>query len=125
MSLTITKTTAPPGNETAFEQWTVGAIYYASLVVAEAIGSSGTAQVVDLFSNSANEFTPGYAIYENGTLARMVLINFMTDPSGANDYTAAISVGGGQTGEGISTPAQVYTKYVFVVFVRGLSLSVW
>lgn len=104
---------APPGNLTSFEQWTVGAIFYSALVVAEAIGPTGTAQVVDLFSNSANDFTPGYAIYENGTLARMVLINFMTDPSGANDYTAQISVGGGQTGEGVSTPPQVYTKYVF------------
>ena len=97
---------------TKVEQWTVGAIFYASLVVAEALGSSGTAQVVDLFSNSANDFTPGYAIWENGTLARMVLINFMTDPSGANDYTAQISVGGVSTGEAVSTPSQVYTKYV-------------
>ena len=33
-------------------------------------------------------------IYENGKFARMALINYMTDPSGANDYLATIYVGG-------------------------------
>lgn len=101
---------APPGSVASIDQWTVGAIFYASLVVSEALGRSGTSQIVDLFANGGNEFTPGYAIYENGALARVVLINFMTDPSGASDYTASLSVGGGQTGEGNGTPAEVSVK---------------
>lgn len=101
---------APPGSVASIDQWTVGAIFYASLVVSEALGRSGTSQIVDLFANGGNEFTPGYAIYENGVLARVVLINFMTDPSGASDYTASLSVGGGQTGEGNGTPAEVSVK---------------
>jgi len=36
----------------------------------------------------------------------------MTDPSGANSYTATISVGGGTTGQPNSVPAQVQVKYL-------------
>lgn len=92
-----------------FEQWTVTPIFYSTLVVSEALSKSGTAQVVDL---GGNDLTPGYGIYENGTLARIVLINYMTDPSGANTYTATITVGDTAAGETISTPAQVFVKYL-------------
>ena len=80
------------------------------MVVAEALGTSNTSRVKDLFPNEGNELTPAYSIYENGNLARMVLINFMTDPSGAHDYVATINVGGQQFGEANAVPAQVKVK---------------
>ncbi|KIJ34940.1 glycoside hydrolase family 79 protein, partial [Sphaerobolus stellatus SS14] len=87
--------TPPPGSVLKRGgQWTVGGPYYAALIVAELIGSSGNAQVVDINPNYGNEYTPGYAVYENGRPVRAVLINFITDPSGANDYTAQIAIDG-------------------------------
>jgi hypothetical protein len=102
----------PPTVETFYHQWTVGPVYYAALAMAETLGPTNTAQVIDLFPNNASEFTPAYAIYENGVMARMALFNYMDDPSGANDYTATISVGGGALGEANGTPAQVQVKYL-------------
>lgn len=67
---------------------------------------------MDLQANNNNIFTPGYAIYESGTAARLALINYVTDPSGASDYTATFSVGGGNTGEPSVTPATVQVKYL-------------
>lgn len=101
---------APPTNQSAFHQWTVGPIYYSALVVAEAIGSSGNAQVIDLVANGGELLTPAYAIYENGQPVRMLLVNFVDDPSGNSDITASISVGGGQTGVPGATPASVKVK---------------
>jgi len=85
---------------------------YTTLIVAEALGSSNTAQVVDLNANDGNIYTPAYAIYERGTVARVALFNFVTDPSGANTYTASISIGGGQTGQPHGTPSSVKVKYL-------------
>ncbi|KAI0354195.1 glycoside hydrolase family 79 protein [Trametes cingulata] len=104
--------TAAPTNESSFHEWTVGPIFYSVLAVAETLGSSNKSQIVDLNANSGSLHTPGYAIYENGNLARLALINFMSDASGANDYTATISVGGGQTGQPNGTPAQIKVKYL-------------
>jgi len=80
-----------------------GPIYYSALVVAEVLGSSNVAQVLDLQANGGNDYTPGYAIYENGQPVRVALTNFISDPSGNSDYTAGISVGG-------TVPAQVQVK---------------
>ncbi|KAL7278756.1 hypothetical protein ACG7TL_007763 [Trametes sanguinea] len=104
--------TAPPTNESSYHQWTVGPIFYSVLAVAETLGSSNNSQIIDLQANGGNIFTPGYAVYENGNLARLALINFMTDPSGANDYTATIAVGGGESGQPNGTPAQLKVKYL-------------
>ena len=93
------------------------------LAVAETLGSSNNSQIVDLNANGGNIFTPGYAVYENGNLARLALLNFMTDPSGANDYTATISVGGGESGQPNGTPAQVKVKYVLVPTWAELALT--
>ncbi|KAG2065347.1 glycoside hydrolase family 79 protein [Suillus decipiens] len=97
--------TPPVTNQSTFLQWTIGPIYYSALVVAEALGSSNVAQVLDLQANGGNDFTPGYAIYENGQPVRVALTNFITDPSGNSDYTASISIGG-------TVPAQVKVKYL-------------
>ncbi|KAH0833859.1 glycoside hydrolase family 79 protein [Lanmaoa asiatica] len=96
---------APFTNQSTFHQWTIGPVYYSSLFVAEALGSSNQSQVLDLQMNGGNEFTPGYAIYESGQPTRVALINFLNDNSGANDYTASISIGG-------AVPPQVRVKYL-------------
>jgi hypothetical protein len=80
-----------------------GPVYYSALVVAEALGSSNIAQVLDLDANGGSDYTPGYAIYENGQPVRVALTNFISDPSGNSDYTAKISIGG-------TVPAQVQVK---------------
>lgn len=109
---------APPTNESAIHQWTVGPLFYSTLVVAEALGTSNTSQVKDLLPDG-NDLTPAYAIYENGNLARMALINFMTDPSGANDVVATVNIGGQQFGEANSVPAQAKVKWVIVRYLTG------
>ncbi|ELU40991.1 glycoside hydrolase family 79 protein [Rhizoctonia solani AG-1 IA] len=99
--------TPPPTNQSTFHQWTTGAIFYATLVTAEAFGPSGNSQIVDLFMNGGSDYTPGYAIYENGSV---VLFNYITDPSGASDYVAHIAIGGGQTGQPAAIPNSVKVR---------------
>ncbi|KAI0270636.1 glycoside hydrolase family 79 protein [Gloeopeniophorella convolvens] len=101
--------TPPPTNQSTFRQWTIGPIYYSALAFAEALGPSNASQVIDL---TQNEFTPTYAIYENGTPTKLALFNFVTDPSGANDWIATIAVGGGQTGQPGATPSSIKVKYL-------------
>ncbi|KAI0369503.1 glycoside hydrolase family 79 protein [Pilatotrama ljubarskyi] len=117
--------TAAPTNQSAFHQWTVGPIFYSSLFVAEALGQTNTSQVKDLFPNNGNDQTPAYAIYENGNLARMALINYMTDPSGANDYTATIYVGGSGFNEPNGVPASVKVKYLLAPSVSEKDNITW
>ncbi|KAB5589021.1 hypothetical protein CTheo_7533 [Ceratobasidium theobromae] len=102
--------TPPPTNQSTFHQWTTGAIYYSALVTAEAFGSTGNSQIVDLTMNNNNDFTPGYAIYENGNPTKVVLFNYITDASGNSDYTARISVGGGNTGQPGATPSSIKVR---------------
>lgn len=78
--------------------------------MAEALGSSNKSQVLDLDANSADIHTPAYAIYEDGEPVRVALFNFITDSSGASDYTATIAVGGGETGQDNATPSKVKVK---------------
>jgi hypothetical protein len=84
----------------ADQQWTVGALYYSALVMAETLGSSNVSQVLDLGANDGNIYTPAYAIYENGNVTRVGLFNYITDPSGASDYVADITVVG-ENGESV------------------------
>lgn len=81
-------------------------------MIAEAFGKTGNAQIVDLYSNSNNDNTPGYAIYENGNPVRVVLFNYIDDSTGANDYTANIAIGGQQTGQASTTPSSVQVRYM-------------
>ncbi|KZT66775.1 glycoside hydrolase family 79 protein [Daedalea quercina L-15889] len=102
--------TPPPTNQSSYHQWTVGPTFYSVLAIAEALGpvstsSAGTLQVVDLGANGGNAFTPSYAVYEGGSLTRAVFINFMTDPSGANDLQVSL-----QVEEGV--PGTVQVKYL-------------
>ena len=93
-------------NESLTKQWTVGPVFYSVVAAAEAFGRSGKSQIVDLQANSANIYTPGYAIYDGGNLDKVALFNYVTDPSGASTYTATISV------SGTSMPSQVSVKYL-------------
>jgi len=104
--------TPPPTNESSYHQWTIGAIFYATLAIAETLGTSNTSQVMDLKANSNSIYTPAYVIYESGAAARLALFNYVTDPTGASTYTATFSIGGGSTGEAISMPASVQVKYL-------------
>lgn len=86
-------------------------MYYSALIVAEALGSSGRARVADLQMNGGSDTTPGYIIYEDDVPSRMVLFNYVTDPSGANTYTAQISVDGSAVGKPNGTPPQIMARY--------------
>uniref|UniRef100_D8QFJ7 Glycoside hydrolase family 79 protein n=1 Tax=Schizophyllum commune (strain H4-8 / FGSC 9210) TaxID=578458 RepID=D8QFJ7_SCHCM len=85
---------SPPGARSAYSEFTLGSIFYSALILSEALGSTGTAQVVDLQGNNGNIYTPQYAVYENGKLARVALFNYVTDANGGNDYTATIRADG-------------------------------
>lgn len=102
-----------------------GPIFFSALVVAEALGSTGTAQLIDLNANNGNVYTPVYAIYEQGNIARVALFNYVTDPSGGSTYTASISIGGGQSGQGNGTPGSVKVKYLSAASVSQKQNITW
>jgi len=87
---------APPTNESTFRQWTVGPIYYSAMVMAEALGPSNATQVIDLTANGNNIYSPAYAIYEHGTLVRVMLFNYVTDSSGTSDLSVSLNLAGTQ-----------------------------
>ncbi|KAJ4474775.1 glycoside hydrolase family 79 protein [Lentinula lateritia] len=108
---------APPTNQSSFREWTVGPVFYSSLVIAEALGPSNQSQVLEVGAENQSTYTPNYVIYENGQPVRMVLINFLSDSSGSSNYTANIAIGGGQTGQSNTTPSQVTVKYLTALSV--------
>ena len=101
---------SPPTNQSTYRQWTIGPIYYSALVMAEALGSSNTTQVFDLLPNNGNIFTPAYSIYVAGNLARILLFNYVSDPTGASDLTVELQLAG--TGGTATGPNQVQVKYL-------------
>lgn len=103
----------------------MGSIFYSTLVVAEAFGTSGTARIADVNANGGDQYRPGYAIYENDALSKVVLINFLSDTSGASDSYVTISVGGGQTGQPNSVPSQAYVKYLAAPSVSEKTNITW
>ena len=105
-------------------------MFYASLIVAETLGSTGQARVVDLGLNNNSPLTAGYVIYESDTPARVALFNYNSDPSGASNYTAYISVGGNSTGQSNATPSSVQVKYVGIrttveLFLNVVADTIW
>ncbi|KAF4611688.1 hypothetical protein D9613_003767 [Agrocybe pediades] len=97
---------APPTNQTNFNQWTVGSVYYSALIMAEIFGKSGTGRIIDLWGNGGNIYTPSYAIYEEDILSKVALFNYVDDPTGASDLVVAISV------PGAGVPSSVKVKYL-------------
>ncbi|KAJ7649887.1 hypothetical protein FB45DRAFT_5549 [Roridomyces roridus] len=95
------------------------------MAVAETFGKSNQSRIIDLQMNGNNEFTPGYAIYDGGVLARLALFNYVTDPSGASGITVSFAIGGGSTGQANGTPAQVKVKYLLAPSVSSLSNITW
>ena len=100
---------APPSNQSAIHQWTVGAIYYSAIVLAEAFGTTNTSQIIDLGANAENVLTPAYAIYEQGSLSKVALINFMDDNQTAtHGLEVTLEVPSG-------IPQSVQVKYVLLL----------
>ena len=77
--------------------------------MAEALGSSNASQILDLLPNNQNIYTPAYAIYDRGNLARVLLFNYVTDPTGASDLTVQLDLTGVGGSAGVST---VQVKYL-------------
>ena len=79
---------------------------------------SNGSQVLDI-TKSANlsDESPAYIIYENGQPVRIAVINYVTDPTGANDIQFTFSIGGQNLGQSNGTPQQVQVKYAFIYFV--------
>ncbi|EIW56404.1 uncharacterized protein TRAVEDRAFT_72998 [Trametes versicolor FP-101664 SS1] len=115
--------TPPPTNLSVFDQWTVGPVFYSTLFMAEALGTTNSSRVVDLLPNDANPFTPAYAIYEEHALARIALINFMDGQTAG--YNVTLSIGGNQVGEPNDTPAQVKVKYLLAPSVSEKEQITW
>ena len=66
---------------------------YTIVAMAEALGKTGTARVADLYANNDSPYTPAYMIYENNMPARVVLLNYMSDPTGAHGETVSHILG--------------------------------
>ncbi|KAG6901045.1 hypothetical protein C0995_001586 [Termitomyces sp. Mi166 len=109
--------TAPPTNQSSFNQWTIGAVFYSVLIVSEVFGKSNVSQIIDI-SNSGI-YTPSYVIYDNGALSKVALFNFIDDKSGAHDVTATVTVDGGQV------PSQVWVKYFLADSVSVRTNLMW
>ncbi|KAI6035708.1 glycoside hydrolase family 79 protein [Pisolithus marmoratus] len=122
--------TPPPTNQSSYHQWTVGSVFYSTLVVAEALGSSGNARLVDLTNTltspsdtatppATSIYTPAYAVYENGAPARLVVFNFVTDTSGSSTVQFTFGFGGG------SVPGSVQVKYLLAPSVSAKDNITW
>lgn len=134
---------APPSNQTAFRQWTVGEcapsfagslclcyhgegpMYYVVLAMTEVLGRSNQSQVIDLGANNGDQSTPAYAIYENGTPMRVALFNYLDDASGAHDLKVAISIGGEEAEQPASVPSSVRVKYLLAEHVTTKGNFTW
>ena len=90
----------------------MGPLFYSAVFVAEVMGQTNTTQLFDMNANGGSDQTPAYAVFEDGRFSKMVLMNYMTDPSGANDYAATIYVGGSGWNEPNGVPASVQVKYL-------------
>ncbi|KAH9476922.1 Beta-glucuronidase [Psilocybe cubensis] len=118
-SVTYNPFTPPPTNESVFHKWSVGPIYYTSLVVAEALGPSNTSQVMFLEANNNNSLTPAYGIWEHGRLARVLMVNFVSDNSTRSDLTVALDM------DGSGMPATVKVKRLLAPSVSHIGNFTW
>lgn len=95
-------------------EWTTGAVYYSTLVVAETFGQSNNSRIVDLKLGGANaDLHPAYAVYENDAPTRIVLFNYVSDPgrnpTGGQQYVAQLQF---PEGNGHAVPSQVHVRYL-------------
>ncbi|KAJ7145148.1 glycoside hydrolase family 79 protein [Mycena crocata] len=115
----------PPTNQSTYHSWTIGPVYYSALIVAEAFGKSNKSRIIDLQMNNDSIYTPGYAIYDNNVLSRLALFNFITDPTGASDYTATFTVDGAGLGLANRALKQVKVKYFVAPSVSNKQNITW
>jgi len=115
--------TSPPTAQTGYHQWSVGAVFYGSLILAEAFGKSGTSRIIDLAANGGNIHTPAYAIWQDGVLSKLALFNYVSDPSDAAVSTVTFTIGGGQTGQPAGTPATVKVKYLLSESTASMNIT--
>ena len=92
-------------------------MYYISLIMAGAFALSNMSQIVNLFPNANNIYTPGYMIYENGNTTRLALFNFITDPLGFSNYNATFAISGSKVNKLNVSPQQVSVRYFTVLSV--------
>ena len=97
--------TSPPTNQSSYNQWTIGSVYYSTIILAEALGQSNTSRVVDLNANGGNIYTPSYAIYENGVISKIALFNYVDDQTGNSSLQVTLNVPSGN-------PSRVMVKYL-------------
>lgn len=98
--------TPPPTNESDFRSWTIGPLFYSTLVAAEIFGTTGTARIVDLNANNGNPTSPAYAIYENNAVTKFAIFNYLDDPTGANNNLVNITLSDN------TVPSSVAVKYL-------------
>ncbi|EIM84257.1 uncharacterized protein STEHIDRAFT_132660 [Stereum hirsutum FP-91666 SS1] len=115
----------PPTNQSSFKQWSVGATYYSALVMVEVLGPSNASELIDLGANDSSIYTPGYAIYENGTPTKLALFNYITGSSGASEYTATVAIGGSGAGQDNPPPSSVRVKHVRSSSVADIQDFTW
>jgi hypothetical protein len=111
--------TPPPTNETLFRSWTIGPLYYTTLVSAEIFGTTGTARIIDLNANNGNIYTPAYAIYENNAVSKFAIFNYLDDPTGANNNIVTISL------TDTTVPSTVGVKYLLSPSVATIGNISW
>ncbi|KZV85884.1 glycoside hydrolase family 79 protein [Exidia glandulosa HHB12029] len=79
-------TTGEPENTPARVQPT----YYGAILIAEAVGTSGTTSIAEISINDSR--IAGYAIYEGTKLVRAVFINSQSWPSGSTGARPAVKI---------------------------------
>lgn len=67
-------------------------MYYSTIILAEAFGTSNQSRLIDLWGNSGSVYTPSYAIYDGDALSKVALFNYLDDQTGANDISVTITV---------------------------------
>lgn len=88
--------------------------YYGALIAAEAIGPSGSAQVVEIQVN--NDYIAVYAFYEGGVLVRALLINSRAYLKDAVGNRGSVHIDFGLTGNG-TAPSFMSLKRLSISWV--------
>ncbi|KAF4612358.1 hypothetical protein D9613_003768 [Agrocybe pediades] len=112
--------TSPPTNQSQFNEWTIGPVYYSAIVLAEAFGKTNTSRIIDLWGNSGSVYTPSYAIYENDVLSKVALFNFIDDRgTGAHHQQVTITI------PNAGVPSTVKVKYLLADSITALNNITW
>ncbi|KAN0078231.1 glycoside hydrolase family 79 protein [Tylopilus felleus] len=95
--------------------------YYAAIIAAEAIGSTGTTQVVEIPVNATD--VSGYAVFEHGHLTRAVFVNLLAYlPGGGVRSTTHINID--LSGQGRAAQ-QMEVKRLDITYANATSGVTW